>query len=235
MFNNTEFIHNTMQWSCTQENVWQQAIPRYYTVLGFQGTILELLTSFSKNLTIFFSKFGNELLWCYFSHFLLLSGDHIEQVTEAGEQTLFFAVLLLLTINKNLIPKWLAEVEGLQHRVTIACVSKLCKIKSAIQYGEAITSRPQLMNGPKSSVKSHNFCPGSDCLSFLTMEYIYREVENSNTFFISHVIFWSRCTQLLIVIFTHSFGDTSICRHSIINYRKLGNTWNCKQFTFHQF
>ena len=56
--------------------------------------------------------------------FLLLRGDRVEEVGEAGEKRLL-APLVLRLVLQHLVAERLAEVEGLQHRVGVAGVAKL--------------------------------------------------------------------------------------------------------------
>lgn len=74
-------------------------------------------------LTIFLPQPGDELLWWNDSHFLLLSGDAVEQVSQAGEQALFPPRLDF--IGQHFLSEGPAEVQCLQHWVTVAGVAKL--------------------------------------------------------------------------------------------------------------
>ncbi len=73
--------------------------------------------------TIFFTKSRNELLRGYHPNFPLLVGYTVEQVGQAGEQVLLAA--RLAPVREDLLPERPAEVQCLEHRVTVAGVSKL--------------------------------------------------------------------------------------------------------------
>lgn len=74
-------------------------------------------------LTVFFAQARDELLGRDHPHFLLLGGDGVEEVGQAGEQVLL--LLLLGFVRQHVLPERPAEVEGLEHRVTVTGVSKL--------------------------------------------------------------------------------------------------------------
>lgn len=74
-------------------------------------------------LTVLFAQARDELLGRDHPHFLLLGGDGVEEVSQAGEQVLL--LLLLGFVRQHVLPERPAEVEGLEHRVTVAGVSKL--------------------------------------------------------------------------------------------------------------
>lgn len=74
-------------------------------------------------LTVFFAEARDELLGRDHPHFLLLGGDGVEEVSQASEQVLL--LLLLGFVRQHVLPERPAEVEGLEHRVTVARVSKL--------------------------------------------------------------------------------------------------------------
>lgn len=74
-------------------------------------------------LTVLFSQAGDELLGRDDAHFLLLRGDGVEEVGQTCEQVLL--LLLLRFVGQHVLPEGPAEVEGLEHRVTVARVSEL--------------------------------------------------------------------------------------------------------------
>lgn len=74
-------------------------------------------------LTIFLPQPGDELLWWNDSHFLLLSCNAVEKVSQACEQALFPSRLDL--IGQHFLPEGPAKVQCLQHWVTVAGVAKL--------------------------------------------------------------------------------------------------------------
>lgn len=74
-------------------------------------------------LTVFFAQARDELLGRDHPHFLLLGGDGVEEVSQAGEQVLL--LLLLGFVRQHVLPERPAEVEGLEHRVTVTGVPKL--------------------------------------------------------------------------------------------------------------
>lgn len=75
------------------------------------------------SLTVLFAQARDELLGRDHPHFLLLGGDGVEEVSQAGEQVLL--LLLLGFVRQHVLPERPAEVEGLEHRVTVTGVSKL--------------------------------------------------------------------------------------------------------------
>lgn len=74
-------------------------------------------------LTVLFAQPRDELLRRDDAHLPLLVGDAVEQVGQAGEQVLFAPGLT--PVGQDLLPKWPAEVQGLEHRVAVAGVSEL--------------------------------------------------------------------------------------------------------------
>lgn len=76
-----------------------------------------------KALTVLFAQARDELLGWDHAHFLLLRGDGVEEVGQAREQVLL--LLLLGLVRQHVLPERPAEVEGLKHRITVTCVSKL--------------------------------------------------------------------------------------------------------------
>ena len=74
-------------------------------------------------LTILLAQARDELLGRDDAHLLLLRGDAVEEVGQAREQVLL--LLLLGLVGQHVLPKRPAEVEGLQHRVTVTRVPKL--------------------------------------------------------------------------------------------------------------
>jgi len=66
----------------------------------------------------------DELLGRNGAHLLLLRGNAVEEIRQAGEQRLLGPLVLGLVL-QDLLAKWLAEVEGLQHRVAVAGVPKV--------------------------------------------------------------------------------------------------------------
>lgn len=79
----------------------------------------------STLLTIFFSQPRNELLWWDHANLLLLRGDAVEKVCQACQQV--FLLFLLGLVCQHILPEGPAEVQGLKHGVTVACVSELPK------------------------------------------------------------------------------------------------------------
>lgn len=55
---------------------------------------------------------------------LLLRGNAIEEISKAREQRLLGPLVLGLVL-EDLLAEWLAEVEGLQHRVTVAGIPEV--------------------------------------------------------------------------------------------------------------
>merc|ERR1719419_777815 len=86
------------------------------------GVLLHVIVE----LNFLFSQSGNKLLGCNLSHFLLLSGDRVEEVSQAGQEGLL-APLVLGLVLQHPVPERLAEVQGLQHRVGVAGVAKVDK------------------------------------------------------------------------------------------------------------
>ena len=79
------------------------------------------------------------------AHFLLLRGDRVEEVREAGEEGLLAAVgpghgggglvgLALGLVLEDLLAEGLAEVECLDHAVRVAGVAELKEINEIILY-----------------------------------------------------------------------------------------------------
>lgn len=81
--------------------------------------------TFSQALTVLLPQPGDELLGWDHAHFLLLRGNGVEEVSQTCEKV--FLLLLLCFVGQHVLPERPAEVEGLQHRVTVASVSKLRK------------------------------------------------------------------------------------------------------------
>lgn len=63
-------------------------------------------------LTIFFPKSGNELLWCYAADLLLLGGNVVEEVSQAGQEGLL-RPLVLGFVFQDLFPERLTKIECL--------------------------------------------------------------------------------------------------------------------------
>lgn len=90
-----------------------------------------------EGVTVFLPQPRDELLGRDDAHFLLLRGDGVKEVSQTCEQVLL--LLLLRLVGQHVLPEGPAEVEGLEHRVTVTCVSKLreksrvcvCALKTA--------------------------------------------------------------------------------------------------------
>lgn len=76
-----------------------------------------------EGVTVFLPQPRDELLGRDDAHFLLLRGDGVEEVGQACEQILL--LLLLRLVGQHVLAEGPAEVEGLEHRVTVTCVSEL--------------------------------------------------------------------------------------------------------------
>lgn len=74
-------------------------------------------------LTVLLAEPRDELFGWYDANFSLLVGNTVEEVGQAGEQVLLSTGLA--AICQDLLPKRPAEVESLQHRVTVTRVPKL--------------------------------------------------------------------------------------------------------------
>ena len=79
-----------------------------------QGTLVLILKLLGINaLTLFLSQSGDEFFGSHGANFLLLCGDGVKQVGQAGQQSLF-APLVLGLVFQHLVPERLAKVEGLK-------------------------------------------------------------------------------------------------------------------------
>lgn len=74
---------------------------------------------------LLFAQSGDELFGCNRADFLLLRGNAVEQVGQAGQQRLLGALVFRLVL-EHTIAKWLAKVKRLQHGVAVASVAELC-------------------------------------------------------------------------------------------------------------
>lgn len=79
----------------------------------------------NRPLTILLPQTWDELLGGDHAHLLLLRGDAVEEVGQTGEKVLLF--LLLDFIRQHILPERPAEIQSLQHWVTVTCVPKLEK------------------------------------------------------------------------------------------------------------
>lgn len=79
----------------------------------------------SSLLTILFSQPRNELLWWDHANLLLLCGNAVEKVCQARQQV--FLLFLLGLVCQHILTERPAEVQGLEHRVTVARVPELPK------------------------------------------------------------------------------------------------------------
>lgn len=86
---------------------------------------MSLLELVRQTLTVLLPQAGDELLGRDDADFLLLRGDGVEEVGQACEQVLL--LLLLGFVGQHVLSKRPAEVERLEHGVTVTCVSKLRK------------------------------------------------------------------------------------------------------------
>ena len=74
--------------------------------------------------TLFLPESSDELFRGYRADFFLLCGNRVEEVSQAGQQSLLRPFVLRFVL-QHFLPKWLAEVEGLEHGIGIAGVAKL--------------------------------------------------------------------------------------------------------------
>lgn len=88
---------------------------------------MSLSTLISTRLTILFPQPWNELLWWDHADLLLLRGNAVEKVCQAGQQV--FLLFLLGLVCQHILTERPAEIQGLKHGVTVACVPKLPKDK----------------------------------------------------------------------------------------------------------
>ena len=86
-------------------------------------------------LTVLLPQAGDELLGGDDPHLLLLGGDAVEEVGQAGEQVL--PLLLLGLVGQDVLPERPARIQGLQHRVAVACVPEL--EESGTEPGEGVS------------------------------------------------------------------------------------------------
>lgn len=84
-----------------------------------------LSTLISTLLTILFPQPWNELLWWDHADLLLLRGNAVEKVCQAGQQV--FLLFLLGLVCQHILTERPAEIQGLKHGVTVACVPELPK------------------------------------------------------------------------------------------------------------
>lgn len=76
---------------------------------------------------ILFSQPRDELLWWDHANLLLLRGNAVEKVCQTRQQ--IFLLLLLGLVCQHVLTEWPAEVQCLEHGVTVACVSKIDQSK----------------------------------------------------------------------------------------------------------
>lgn len=86
--------------------------------------LMGILLHIVVELLLLLAQPRDELLRRYRADLLLLRGNAIEEVRQAGEQR-FLGPLVLGLVLEHLLAKRLAEVERLQHRVAIACVPEV--------------------------------------------------------------------------------------------------------------
>ena len=78
---------------------------------------------------ILFAQFGHKLFGRQTAGLLLLRGDIVKQIGQAGEQRLLVAAFVFRLVFEHLISKRFTEVERLQNAVTVACVAEVGQTK----------------------------------------------------------------------------------------------------------
>lgn len=129
-------------------------------------------------LTILFSQPWNELLWWDHANLLLLRGNAVEKVCQACQQV--FLLFLLGLVCQHILTERPAEIQGLKHGVTVACVPKLPKDnRDGSNHGLGTWSGDEWVGRWRRPPPSMNR-PGFPYIRILPARYVRKWVNHSN-------------------------------------------------------
>lgn len=86
--------------------------------------LVGVLLNVVVELLLLFAQPGDELLGRNRADLLLLRGNAVEQIGQAGEQRLLGALVLRLVL-EHFVAEGLTEVERLENGIAVACVAEL--------------------------------------------------------------------------------------------------------------
>lgn len=117
----TEITTKNLQEICSNLIIFTPKKPLNLPFYILKNALKKIISSF----TIFLPQAGNKFLGWDDSHLLLLCGNTVEEIREAGQEAFLLSRLHLVC--QNLLPKGPTEIQGLQDRVAVAGIAELLR------------------------------------------------------------------------------------------------------------